>query len=61
MAKKFALTVLNYARGTVEIYSYSDSVKNIEKYIEKKGHRLSDVHYMCTNSLDLKIHSQING
>ncbi len=62
MAKeKCIVTVLDYCKGTVEIYSYPANTKNIEGYIEKKGHKISDVHYMCTNKLDLKIHSELNG
>lgn len=52
------LTVLDFTLGEVHIYLYpADWEDEIEHWIQQNTeHRLSNIHYMCTDNLILKTH-----
>lgn len=55
-----AVTVLDFCTGEVRIYFYDEEMEDpdIETFIELQGHRLKDVHYMCSNPLNFEIYEQ---
>lgn len=50
-----AVTVLDFTLGEVCIYHYEDSVEDLEAFIEEKGHRIKNCHWMATDKLILNI------
>jgi len=49
------VTVLDFNVGKTYIYQYSDSLQDIEDFIDSKNHKVSDCQYMCTDELQLEI------
>lgn len=51
------LIVLDYNDGYVYHYKITDDKElDIELYISEQGHKLSDVHYMCTSASEYNLY-----
>lgn len=53
---KHKAVVLDYSTGEVHIYSYEDSLDDLDEFMVDKGHRLSECYIMSVHDLNIIIH-----
>jgi len=56
-ATKKSLTVLDFTKGEIHVYTYPAHIDNVEDWITANtDHDLDNIQYMCTDKLLLTMH-----